>query len=288
MDDIYFGHIKHKPSSPTLSTFAPSKILPYNDPFGPMGDSGPDEYTINKLPQIDSAAEFGANGHADHYDEEPSEREARKRFSTDELTAYDLRPPPPTVSDANAELITERLYSADHLNIILKDPAHFQRFRGFLNRYRPQSVPNLVRYLESQKALTAVRWANALADQISTHSRQSSRSSHTSDAAAIIDMKFENFTRRAVDELVTDALPAYITYRMVTVVTECLVKEITGNNTPLMKDLVQGLAEVYCMTDPHQADNPIVFASDGNSALHCKGQVTDKASRILQHYPIRP
>lgn len=261
MDDIHFGHIKHKPSSPTLSTFAPSKILPYRDPFVSMGE--PDEYTINKLPQIDSASEFAAQEQTAEFESEGDfDHRASKRFSTDELTAYDLRPPPPTISDANAEYLTERLYSANHLNVILKDPAHFQRFRGFLNRYRPQSVPTLVRYLESQKALTAVHYANALADQISLHSRQSSRSSCRSEAA-MVDTKFENLSRRAVDELVTDALPAYITYRMVTVVTDCLIKEITGNNTPLMKEMVQGLAEVYCMTDPSQPDNPIVFASEG-------------------------
>lgn len=263
MEEARSGHIKHKPSSPTLSSFAPSKILPYHDPFVSMEEPVPDEYTINKLPQIDSASALGVNTQTGEVvDERPLDREARKRFSTDELTAYDLHPPPPTVSDANAELITERLYSADHLNVILKDIAHFQHFRGFLNRCRPQSVPTLVRYLESQKALTAIRYANALADQISLSSRQSSRSSTKSDAAQV-DMKFENFSRRIVDELVTDALPAYITYRMVSVVTECLVKEITGNNTPLMRGLVQGIAEVYCLTDPNQPDNPIVFASEG-------------------------
>lgn len=81
--------------------------------------------------------------------------------------------------------------------------------------------------------------------------------------AAVIDTKFQSFSRRAVDELVSEALPAYITYRMVNLVTEVLVKEITGNNTPLMKELVQGLAEVYCMSDPSLPDNPIVFASEG-------------------------
>jgi hypothetical protein len=84
-----------------------------------------------------------------------------------------------------------------------------------------------------------------------------------------VDTKFEERCRKAVDELVGDALPAYITYMMVNVVTEVLVKEITGNNTPLMREMVQGLAEVYCMTDPSLPDNPIVFASEGKAAIQC-------------------
>jgi hypothetical protein len=173
----------------------------------------------------------------------------------------DLQPPPPTISHGNAEFLAERLFSVEHLNIILEDPGYFQRFRGFLNRHRPQSIPTLVKYLESQKALTAIRYANALADQLS-HTRQSSSNSPPNGVASI-DLKFESFSLRLLDELVTDALPAYITYRMVTIVTECLVKEITGGSMPVIRDLVQGLAEVYCMSDPSQPDNPIVFASEG-------------------------
>ena len=66
-----------------------------------------------------------------------------------------------------------------------------------------------------------------------------------------------------VQELVDDALPAYITHRLVTVVTDSLVKEITGNNAPIMRELIPSLAEVYCITDPSIPDNPIVYASEG-------------------------
>lgn len=255
MGDIHFGLNGYKASSPTLSSFAPSNILPQ----ALFSMDSPD-LTVTRLPQIDSANELDAHVQDDGtiMGEESFNARARKRFSTGELSAYDLAPPPPTVSDANAEFLAERLFSADHLNFILKDSMHFHHFRSFLNKHRPQSVPTLVQYLESHKALTAIRYANSLADQMSLHSRQSSRSE-----AAVVDVKFENFSRRSIDELVSDALPAYITYRIVNVVTECLVKEITGNNTPLMRDLVQGLAEVYCLTDPSLQDNPIVFASEG-------------------------
>ncbi|KAF2636997.1 hypothetical protein P280DRAFT_458678 [Massarina eburnea CBS 473.64] len=262
-----------------------------------MDDLSRVEPSFNKLPQIDSASDVGQHRQSDTAQEyERSEhtehsfrpvRDPKNRFSIDESSAYDLKPPPPTGSDPHCEVIVERLFSTDHLHIILKEPAYFQRFRGFLNKYRPQCVPTLIRYLESQKALTAIRYANALADQMSSHSptrsRPSSKSPGTSEAA-MIDSKFENFSKRAVEELVSDALPAYITYRMVTLVTECLVKEITGGNTPLMRDLIQGLAEVYCMSDPKQPDNPIVFASEEfyNTTQYGHEYVIGKNCRFLQ------
>lgn len=162
------------------------------------------------------------------------------------------------MSHTNAELMAERLFSADHLDIILKGSSLSARFTNFLNNYRPQSVPTLVRHLESQKALAAIRYANSLADQMSASPRRSSKRD-----VAVVDTEFDSISRKAVEELVSEALPAYVTYRMVNVVTEVLVKEITGNNTPLMREMVKGLAEVYCITDPSLPDNPIVFASEG-------------------------
>ena len=51
---------------------------------------------------------------------------------------------------------------------------------------------------------------------------------------------------------------AYITYRIARVVTYCSVKEITGCSTPIMRELMQGLAEVYYLADPSLPDNLIV------------------------------
>ncbi|ORX94265.1 hypothetical protein BCR34DRAFT_499396 [Clohesyomyces aquaticus] len=261
--------MSHKRSSPTLSTFAPSKILP-DEP----------DFTLTALPQKDSAADFGVDGQLEDITEEtPMADRARKRLSMDELNSYDLAPPPPTVSSCNAELLAESLFSADHLHLILKDQALSHRFTQFLNRFRPHSVPTLVRYLEAQKALTAIRYANSLADNISIHPCRTSPS-----GANAVEAKLETFARRSIDELVSEALPAYITFRMVNLVTECLVKDITGQNTPLMQELVQGLAEVYCMTDPSLPDHPIVFASEEfyNTTQYGSEYVIGKNCRFLQ------
>ncbi|PVI08504.1 hypothetical protein DM02DRAFT_679210, partial [Periconia macrospinosa] len=205
------------------------------------------------------------------------------RHSTSELTAFDLKPPPPTGSDPHCEIIAERLFSVDHLQVIFKDHTHFQRFRGFLNRYQPQLIPTLVHYLESQKALTAIRYANAVADQLSIPAWQNSHCPHDT-AAAMIDHEFERSSQEALDRLVADALPAYITHRIVTLVTECLVKEITGSTVPLMREFVHGLAEVYCLADAKQPDNPTVFASEEfyNTTQYGREYVIGKNCRFLQ------
>ena len=54
----------------------------------------------------------------------------------------------------------------------------------------------------------------------------------------------------------------YLTYCLVKLVTECLINEITGKQTPMMSNLVGGLSEVFCLTDPTQEDNPIIYASE--------------------------
>lgn len=169
------------------------------------------------------------------------------------MGSYDLQPPPPASALSNVEYLAERVWSADHLKLILRDPTYASRFTHFLNKYKPESSQLLQRYIEIQKAIAAVDYANAVAGSVSRGSA----------VVANVDGGFEARASGAVEQLVNDALPGYVTHRLVQVVTETLVKEITGQNTPIMRELVNGLAEVYCLTDPSLPDNPIVYASEG-------------------------
>ncbi len=177
---------------------------------------------------------------------------------------FDLRPPPPNKPSKMLDSLSERLFSADHLEVILRDPAFFLRFTTFINRYRPSSAPVLIRYLEAQKAIKAVEYANALAESIKPLPGE-----HSSPpcAAATIDARFQARAKRALDNLVHDALPVYITYVLVKVVTETIVREITGTAMPVMRELIAGSAEVFCLSDPNQKDNPIVYASEGTHSI---------------------
>ncbi|KAF2088838.1 hypothetical protein K490DRAFT_38460 [Saccharata proteae CBS 121410] len=191
---------------------------------------------------------------------------------------FDLRPPAPPKHILNTEALAERLFSVDHLNLILRTQSTYQSFTTFVNQYRPHSAPTLVRYLETQKALSAIEYANSIAEQLGTSKRIACAT------AATVDKKFEIRSKRALEELLTDALPAYITHRLTQVVTECLVKEVTGTNAPILRELVQGLAEVYCMADPSLPDCPIVYASEEfyRTTQYGKDYVIGKNCRFLQ------
>ncbi|KAF1364767.1 hypothetical protein EJ07DRAFT_151206 [Lizonia empirigonia] len=209
-----------------------------------LSDALTDGFIVPSLPRIDSASESGDFNDAQSMEDEEnlgSYRLKSTRLSTDLEHANDLSPPPPAVTDRSAELVAERLFSVDHLNVILKDNAQLQRFTTFLMRYRAHCVPTLVRYLDSQKALKAI-------------------------------------------ERTGDRGPARIRdFNVVDVVTELLNKEIVGKTTPVMRELVHGLAEVYCLSDPTQEGNPIVFASEEfyNTVQYGSGYAIGKACRFL-------
>ncbi|RMY77040.1 hypothetical protein D0863_01592 [Hortaea werneckii] len=216
----------------------------------------------------------------------PEVREEHEQF-TEPTTAqasgadeasYDLKPPPPSVSLDNVESLTLRLFSPDHLDVILRDKQLASRFSRFLERYRPQLASHLTRYADMKKAIAAVEYANALADQVPVPP------GHPHHIAATVNQRFEERAKATVDDLVDEALPAYITHRLVTLVTDTLVKEITGNNAPIMRELIPSLAEVYCVTDPSLPDNPIVYASEEfyNTTQYGREYVIGRNCRFLQ------
>ena len=203
-----------------------------------------------------------------------------ERRTSDNAHNFDLKPPPPNSKVKNLDTLSEQLFSGDHLRIILKDPSFFLRFTAFLNRYRPHSAPILVRYLEAQKAMKAVEYANALAETI-----RPTPGEHSSPCpAASIDPRFEARSKRSFESLVNEALPAYITNCLTKVVTETMVKEITGQGMPVMRELVGGLAEVFCLADPSIKDCPIVYASEEfyRTSRYSRDDVLGRNCRFLQ------
>lgn len=73
----------------------------------------------------------------------------------------------------------------------------------------------------------------------------------------------EESTAQDLETLCNEVLSAFITQTLVSTVYDCVVRDITGNTVPAMSDLLGGLAEVFCLTDPSLEDNPIIFASEG-------------------------
>lgn len=191
--------------------------------------------------------------------------EQDNKFSSDtDGEDFDLRPPAPKPKPPNIETISELLFSSGHLNTILHQPQSVAKFTAFLNKYQPEYQPLILRYLETQKAITAIAYANAVAEGANDDADQHSSAVEAKlpGVAATLDKAFEEASNASFNALVGTALPMYVTYQLVKLVTECLVNEISGRQTALMRNLVGGLSEVFCLTDPNQDDNPIIYASE--------------------------
>ena len=275
--------LKYRKSSPTLQAHGLEQSHPDDAVVLPSGDAD------FPLPPNRNLSPDHVNGerslHSSQLNPPPdSPAGARRpdhiRRHSDEPQNFDLRPPPPNSRVRDIDTLSEQFFSGDHLRVILKDPSFLLRFTAFLNRYKPHLAPVLLRYLEAQKAIKAVEYANALSDTI-----KPSPGEHDSPCpAASVDPRFEARARRSFDTLVTEALPAFVTNVLTKVVTEYMVREITGAGMPLMRELVGGLAEVFCLADPSIQDCPIVYASEEfyRTSRYSRDDVLGRNCRFLQ------
>jgi hypothetical protein len=143
---------------------------------------------------------------------------------------------------------------------IFKDTPSLLRFTSFLSVARPQSVPVLIYYLDALKAIRAINYANAVAEALEPLPEHDfTQNPPRSTVNAILEDK----ARQAFDALVREDLPAFITHIFIQVVSLSIQKRITGNLSPLLREASEGLAEVFCLSDPSRSDNPIIFASEG-------------------------
>ena len=266
---------QHQPSDPLILP-SPDNPEPTIHPDFPMP---PSQRTTTAWPNGERSLHSSQlNPHQNNPDDTPESGDNRHQSQGD--LNFDLKPPPPNSKVKHIDTLSERLFSGEHLRVILKDPSFFLRFTAFLNRYKPQSAPVLVRYLEAQKAIKAIEYANALAETIKTPVGEQ-QGPHT---AASVDPRFEASVNRCFAALVDDALPAYITTCLTRVVTESMVREITGQGMPVMRELVGGLAEIFCLADPSIRDCPIVYASEEfyRTTRYSRDDVLGRNCRFLQ------
>ncbi|KAF2109141.1 hypothetical protein BDV96DRAFT_502953 [Lophiotrema nucula] len=157
------------------------------------------------------------------------------------------------------EARSEQLFSREHLQAIFQDTPSLLRFTSFLSMARPKSVPVLIYYLDSLKAIRAINYANAVAEALEPlEGHDFTENPARPTVNAILEEKAKN----AFDILVRDDLPAFISHMFIQVVSVSIQKRITGNLPPLLREASEGLAEVFCLTDPSRSDNPIIFASE--------------------------
>ncbi|KAF2997359.1 hypothetical protein E8E13_003954 [Curvularia kusanoi] len=157
------------------------------------------------------------------------------------------------------EARSEQLFSKQHLAAIFKDTPSLLRFTSFLSVARPKSLPILIYYLDALKALRAINYANAVAEALEPISGLEFTESQ---ARPTVNGVLEEKAKQAFDILVRDDLPAFITHIFTQVVSVSISKRVTGTLPPLLREASEGLAEVFCLTDPSRQDNPIIFASE--------------------------
>lgn len=183
---------------------------------------------------------------------------------------------------------SELIFSKDHLQAIFRDHIQLQRFTDFLHSVRPDSLPLLSYYLDCLKALRAISYANAITDGLDTLPEHDFS---TDNSYKTVNTSLEKKAEAAFDVLVQQDLPAYVTHIWIQTVTVSISKRITGTLPVQLKEMSEGLAEVFCLTDPSRHDNPIIFASEGMILLVGLGHrpviSADSVGRVPQNNTIR-
>lgn len=180
----------------------------------------------------------------------------------DDPRSFDLVEPAQQPEDVGVYALEKQalqLLSHQHLSAIFASSKLLLKFTGFLNSHRPQSIPLLIYYLDALKALRAIKYANAVAealDPIASCDFTKGTSQDTTNAA------LQEKANKAFEILVREDLPAYIAYTWIQVVSTSIQRRITGTLAPHLRESSEGLAEVFCLSDPSRPDNPIVFASE--------------------------
>jgi hypothetical protein len=179
----------------------------------------------------------------------------------DDPDSFDLVAPDETAQcEFPLEAQADELFSREHLEAIFQHPPSLHKFTAFISHAKPKLVPILVYYLDALKALRAINYANAVAEALDTvEGYEFTQHPPRPTVNAILEEKAKN----AFEVLVRDALPAFITHVFTHVISISMQKRITGTLPPLLRESSEGLAEVFCLTDPSRADNPIIFASQG-------------------------
>ncbi|KAK4918701.1 hypothetical protein LTR66_016852 [Elasticomyces elasticus] len=179
----------------------------------------------------------------------------------DDPSSYDLVAPGAMEAATRGTVDIEKqslaLFSKEHLQVI------------FIN------------YLDSLKALRALHYANAILEGLDEVPGLAftKEKAETITNAALIKRANDAFTY-----LVQEELPAFITYEYIQVVSASISARISGMLAPHLREASEGLAEVFCLTDPSRPDNPIVFASEefNRTTQYGMGHVLGRNCRFLQ------
>lgn len=152
---------------------------------------------------------------------------------------------------------SELMFSRTHLQAIFDDSSHLHHFTSFLYEHRPASAPLLTYYLNALKALRAIEYSNSVVRQLRPLA-QYGYTCEPSEVDSTVNQTLQAKADIAFDLLAREDLPAYITHTWIRIVTVSVRHRIRGT----LPHASEGLAEVFCLTDPSRRDNPIILASE--------------------------
>jgi hypothetical protein len=158
----------------------------------------------------------------------------------------------------NIEERANLLVSGRHLQTIFDDPRLYKNFVSWIQTYRPGSVPRLTIYRQAIKAIQAIKYSNAITSSMMPVEGRPFTEDRIEET---VYPHLEELAKRAFDELVAEDFPAYICSIWIPIIAATVHQRINGALPDSLKQASEGLAEVFCLTDPRQKDDPIVLAS---------------------------
>lgn len=272
-------------SSPGVVSFDPENILPVSGqsprsiatssplqkrsinlsaPLPPLPDASSHENShLQRSPLRQNPFKIPDMSTAHHSKKSPDEAansSLNPKTPTLAHSPFDLRPPPrPVPKDATENF---DIFSREHLITVLEHQDSLTRFaRYVVSRQDDVARKLLVRYLQSQTAIKAVAYANAVSATI--ENVPGDRTADIPCVAAQLDIRFEQRSKRAFDLLLTNVMSEYITSRVLDVAKKRL--EVHSCHSPSESSPTEysGIAGAFCITDPSETDNPVIYASEG-------------------------
>ncbi|KAJ5923646.1 PAS-associated C-terminal [Penicillium verhagenii] len=154
----------------------------------------------------------------------------------------------------------DTMFSSEHMLVILKNPRHLARFREFLLKERPKSIPVLTYYLNACKALKALEYANSLI-RLSVLLPPGGVEEAKEPVEVSINSALEARVQDGLNALTAEELPAFITSTCINITSKVVEERVRGTLPEKFQGTSDALGEVFCLTDPSRPDNPIIFAS---------------------------
>lgn len=160
------------------------------------------------------------------------------------------------------ERIADVMFSSNHMLKILNNPRYLAAFREFLLEERPRSMATLTYYLNANKALKAIEYANALV-RLSVDVPPKEVQVGEGIVGVTSNKLLEQRVLDGLNALTAEELPAFVTSKCITITSRIVEERVRGTLPMKFQGTSDALAEVFCLTDPSRPDNPIIFASEG-------------------------